>query len=228
MNDSDASDRRNFVVLLGGEISDVTTIGVLPNDARVIAADSGLHLANALGLEVEAVVGDMDSVDTTALAAVEALGTNVLRFLPDKDASDAELALSHAASLGASHITVVAGRSNRLDHELGNFAVLFLEELRNCEVELRLAGARVFRLDAHDGQASSLCLDCLPGDVVGLLPFGGNTHGVTVSGLHWALSNESLAVNSSRGISNRAVEHEVFVSIESGRLLITVTKGAQT
>ena len=224
MDESDASDQRHFVVLLGGEIRDVTAVGEIPRDATVIAADSGLHLAEPLGLQVAAVVGDMDSVDPVALAAVEALGTQILRYSADKDASDAELALGHAATLGATHIVVIAGRSNRLDHELGNFAVLFLDALRRCHVELRVAGARVFRLDAHDGEGSSLRIDCTSGDVVGLLPFGGDARGVTTSGLHWTLSEETLAVNSSRGISNRAVRDDVTVALGSGRLLVTVTK----
>ncbi len=228
MNFDDASEKKHFVVLLGGEIHDITSIGAMPQDATVIAADSGLHLAEPLGLSVSTVVGDMDSVDATALAAVEALGTQILRFSPDKDASDAELALSHAASLGATHLTVVTGRSDRLDHELGNFAVLFLHELRRCEVELRVAGARVFPLDAHDGTGSSLRIRCAVGDIVGVLPFGGDAHGVTTTGLHWALSNETLAVNSSRGISNRAVDDEVHVRVKSGRLLVTVTKGPRS
>ncbi|MEY4400976.1 MAG: hypothetical protein RL072_841 [Actinomycetota bacterium] len=226
MDESDASNQRHFVVLLGGEIRDVTAVGEIPRDSTVIAADSGLHLAEPLGLQVAAVVGDMDSVDPVALAAVEALGTQILRYSSDKDASDAELALGHAATLGATQIVVIAGRSDRLDHELGNFAVLFLEALRGCRVELRVAGARVFPLDAHDGERSSLRIDCTSGDVVGVLPFGGDAHGVTTSGLHWALSEETLAVNSSRGISNRAVRDEVTVTLSSGRLLVTVTKAS--
>jgi thiamine pyrophosphokinase len=225
MDDSDAHERRNFVVLLGGEINNIASIGAVPRDATVVAADSGLHLAELLGLSVSTVVGDMDSVDATALAAVEALGTQVLRYSADKDASDAELALSYAASLGATYITVVAGRSSRLDHELGNFAVLFLDELHSCRVELRVAGAKVFPLDARNG-VSSLQINCANNDIVGVLPFGGDAHGVTTSGLRWALSNEMLAVNSSRGISNRATGGDVHIEVKSGRLLVTVTDGS--
>ena len=96
MNVDDASEKKHFVVLLGGDIHDITSIGAMPQNATVIAADSGLHLAEPLGLSVSTVVGDMDSVDATALAAVEALGTQVLRFSPDKDASDAELEIGRA------------------------------------------------------------------------------------------------------------------------------------
>ena len=223
---NDDTNERPFVVLLGGEIADLAELGAVRRDATVVAADSGLHLAAPLGLNVATVVGDMDSVNPTALAAVEALGTEVLRFSPDKDASDAELALRHAAALGATSLVVIAGRSNRLDHELGNLAVLFLPELRRIHVELRVAGARVFRIDAHEQPDTRLQFSCKTGDIVGLMPFGGDAHGVTTSGLQWALSNDTLAVNSSRGISNRATCDDVVVTLQRGRLLVTVTDGA--
>ena len=44
MNFDDASEKRHFIVLLGGEIHDITPIGAMPQNATVIAADSGLHL----------------------------------------------------------------------------------------------------------------------------------------------------------------------------------------
>jgi thiamine pyrophosphokinase len=84
----------------------------------------------------------------------------------------------------------------------------------------------VFRLDAAEQPDAELQLSCKVGDIVGLLPFGGDAHGVTTSGLQWALSNETLAVNSSRGISNRATREEVVVSLQRGRLLVTMTDGA--
>ena len=222
---SESTRENQFIVLLGGEVTDLSAVGPLSPEATVIAADSGLHLAAPLGLVVAAVVGDMDSVNPTALAAVEALGTRVIRMSPNKDASDAELALHHALSLGATRITIIAGRSNRLDHELANFAVLFLPALRNRRVEIRVAGSRAFALDATERPVNTN-IECAVGDIIGLLPFGGDANGVTTSGLQWSLTDEDLKVNASRGISNRATRNDVVVSLQRGRLLVTLTKVA--
>ena len=77
---SESTRDNQFIVLLGGEVTDLSAVGPLSPEATVIAADSGLHLAAPLGLVVAAVVGDMDSVNPTALAAVEALGTRVIQI----------------------------------------------------------------------------------------------------------------------------------------------------
>jgi thiamine pyrophosphokinase len=191
---------------------------VLPTNTLVVAADSGTEIARHLGLDVHAVVGDMDSITPTALAALAALGTDIVRHPVDKNESDAELALRYAIERGAQRIVLVSGGGGRLDHQLALFAVMFIDDLREAHVEARLAGSRAYAV--RDG--GSVTLRCNPGDVIGLLPFGGDAHGITTSSLQWPLSNESLYVAASRGISNRAISDEVTIAVASGRLIVTV------
>jgi thiamine pyrophosphokinase len=206
------------VVLLGGNTANVRSLGVLPTNTLVVAADSGTEIARHLGLDVHAVVGDMDSITPTALAALAALGTDIVRHPVDKNESDAELALRYAIERGAQRIVLVSGGGGRLDHQLALFAVMFIDDLREAHVEARLAGSRAYAV--RDGGA--VTLQCNPGDVIGLLPFGGDAHGITTSSLQWPLSNESLYVAASRGISNRAISDEVTIAVASGRLIVTV------
>ena len=206
------------VVLLGGNGADVRSLGVLPTNTLVVAADSGTDIARRLGLDVHAVVGDMDSIEPTALAALAALGTEIVRHPEDKNESDAELALRYAIERGARRIMLVGGGGGRLDHQLALFAVMFIDDLRGLHVEARLAGSRAYAV--RDGGA--VTLQCNPGDVIGLLPFGGDTHGITTNGLQWSLSNESLHVAATRGISNRAISDEVTIAVAKGRLIVTV------
>ena len=73
----------------------------MPKHDYVIAADSGLHSAIDLGLRVNLVIGDMDSVDPAVLVAAEANGVTVQRMPRDKDATDTELALLAAVAHGS-------------------------------------------------------------------------------------------------------------------------------
>ncbi|MDH3307608.1 MAG: hypothetical protein OEO77_08850, partial [Acidimicrobiia bacterium] len=56
------------IVLAGGEAMHLDVIEDLPDDAFVIAADSGLDQARRLGIAVDLIIGDLDSVSTRALA----------------------------------------------------------------------------------------------------------------------------------------------------------------
>src|SRR5262245_7771279 len=96
----------------------------LPGGADVIAADSGLGGAHGLGVRVDLLVGDLDSVDAAAVEAAEADGTTVQRHPPEKDATDLELAIDAAVARGARRVTVVDGGGERLDHLLGNLLLL--------------------------------------------------------------------------------------------------------
>ena len=206
------------IVLLGGGVVDATTVGELPARAVVIAADSGVEQAAALGLAVDVVVGDMDSLDAKVLAMLESRGTHIERHPADKNETDAELALQLAARRGASRIIVVGNGAGRLDHQLALFAVLFIDDLRTVQVEARLGAARAIPVRAGE----TVEVSCAPGSVVGLIPFGGDAHGVTTHGLQWALQAGSLAAAASRGVSNRATDSAFSVSVTRGRLIVTV------
>ena len=91
----------DIIVVSGGLAPDRSEIGPLPAGAFVIAADSGLEHAAALGLAVDVLVGDLDSVSTSALEAAEEAGVRVERHPVDKEATDLELALDYALALGA-------------------------------------------------------------------------------------------------------------------------------
>lgn len=206
------------IVLLGGAGNHAGNFGELPTDARIIAADSGVELADVLGLHVDTVIGDLDSINPTSLAALSALDVEIVAHSPDKDATDAELALLHAVRLGAERLLVLGTGGGRLDHQLSIFSLMFLDALRQVRVELRVGGSRAHPI--RDG--GDLVVRCGVGSIVGLIPFGGDVHGVSTQGLRWSLDDGSLAVTASRGVSNRAVADEIRVSVRSGRLIVTI------
>src|ERR1700751_66999 len=108
------------IVLAGGDPVGAHLRSRLPDNALVVAADSGVHLAAILGLRVDIIVGDFDSADANVVADAVARGATAERHPADKDATDLELALLTACREGARRIVVVGGAGGRLDHFLGN------------------------------------------------------------------------------------------------------------
>src|SRR5437867_727455 len=97
----------SVVVFAGGDPVDPRLRSAVPADATVVAADAGLHHAQALGVAVDIVVGDLDSVDPERLAAAVAQGARVERHPAAKDFTDLELAFQVADRLGARDLLVV-------------------------------------------------------------------------------------------------------------------------
>ena len=87
-----------FILLSNGELEQPAflkhRLGNL-SDATVIAVDGGFRHARELGLKVDVLVGDMDSVDDQNKNLAAEQGVTTLRFPEAKDETYLELALQH-------------------------------------------------------------------------------------------------------------------------------------
>jgi thiamine pyrophosphokinase len=210
------SEGKTAIVVLGGNPPTRAIKPHIPAHQLVIAADSGLHGAIDLGLRVNVVIGDMDSVDKAVLAAVEANGTTVTQLPRDKDSTDAELALLKAVEMGANKIVLITKGGGRLDHELGVFAVLQNPSLRHCTIEALWDNSILHLIHGP----ASVTITGNVGSNVGLIAAGGTASGISTAGLKWALTNESLTPHSSRGISNQLIEETATISVQTGSLFV--------
>ena len=204
------------VVVIGGLPIDKSVAKYLPRYDYVIAADSGLHSAIDLGLRVNLVIGDMDSVDPAVLVAAEINGVTIQRMPRDKDATDTELALLAAVAHGSRQIVLVTGGGGRLDHQLGVLSAMQHKALEDCEVSALWDTARMQLL-----RGPGLCtIHGKVGDVVGLIAQHGDAIGVTTDGLKWSLNEGTLEAHSSRGVSNELVTATATISLAHGQLFV--------
>lgn len=204
------------IVVLGGIPPARSLAQYIPPHDIVIAADSGLHGAINLGLRVNVVIGDMDSVDRALLAAVEAHGTTISTFPHDKDSTDAELALFRALDMGADRIVIITKGGGRLDHELGVFAIMQNPQLRSCSIQALWDDAILHLLHGP----GSITITGKKGSIIGLIAVGGDASGITTHGLKWPLSGESLSPYSSRGVSNEMLSESATISLDHGSIFI--------
>lgn len=193
----------------------------------VVAADGGAAGAAALGLAIDLLVGDMDSLAPERLAALAAAGVAIERASTEKDESDTELAILAALRRGATDLTVVGAFGGaRLDHLLANVALLAHPSLAGREIRLLDGRTRVGLLAAPgpDGSPVSRRLPGRVGDLVSLIPFGAEAAGVTTGGLRYPLAGGTLAAGPARGLSNRRAAPVATVELERGRLLVVETR----
>jgi thiamine pyrophosphokinase len=182
--------------------------------ALVIAADSGVEHALALGFRVDLVVGDLDSADPVAVETAAAAGAAIERHPTDKDATDLELALAAVTRVGGGKdVVVVGGTGGRLDHFLANALVLASPRFAELRIRARMGTADI----AVIRDAAELRGD--PGDLCSLLPLGGPATGIRTDGLRFPLAHETLLPGSTRGVSNELLEPIARVSLDEGVLL---------
>jgi thiamine pyrophosphokinase len=201
------------LVFAGGDPVDAAVAARLPDAGLIVAADSGVEHALALGRDVDLVVGDFDSADPAAVDAAVFGGAEVRRYPAEKDQSDLELAVRAARDSGATQVIVVGGCGGRLDHLLANALLLASAAFDDIDVEALLDDSHitVIRRDAH--------LTGAPGDVCSLLAAGGPARGIRTTGLRYPLNHEDLLPGSTRGLSNELSQLVATISLEQGTLL---------
>ena len=197
---------------------------------RSVAADSGIELADVLGVgappgpgsaggpPLAAVLGDMDSVDPARLDRAEREGIPVERFPSDKDATDLELALDDAVAHASpgDRLVVVGTTSGRFDHVLATLLVLASPAYDDVDREAWLGGEVVHVV------RGARSLELGEGTTFSVLPLHGDAHGVTARGVRWELHGEVLAAGTSRGVSNVAARAVVDIEVARGTVLVVV------
>ena len=201
------------IILAGGAMHAVPPAD--PGDAIVIAADSGYDHALALGLTVDVLVGDMDSISAEGLEHATTHDVTIERHDTFKDETDLELALAVSLRLGATTVAIHGGEDGRIAHLLG--------------IALGLTHARIDDLDVAWHTRTGVIRVATPsrtvevsgivGDIVSLVP-SGNVAGVTTEGLRWHLADDALEAGSTRGLSNEMTARRASVSVLAGRLLV--------
>lgn len=204
------------LVLAGGDPPDRSLLEGVKDADLVIAADSGVRIARTHGLSINLVVGDMDSMSTGDAAWAMAEGAEMIEVPEDKDYTDLELALERAGAAEVQRIVVVGIEGGRIDHELGNWAILCAP--RSQMVEVVAAGGMVSVL--HGDLINKIELVGEPGQVVSILARNGEAAGVTTTGLRWPLEDATLSPTSSLGVSNEFTDAEATIVVKSGTVMV--------
>jgi thiamine pyrophosphokinase len=210
--------RSAIIVCAGGPVR--RPLPPFPGDALVIAADGGSLEADRLGLRIDRLIGDLDSIPPEVLARLEDQGVPVERHPPDKDASDLELALELALREGVEEALVVGGDAGRFDHTVGAGLLLASERWTAMTIDAVFGAALVHVVrDERRLQGS-------PGELVSLFALGGPVSGVTTTGLRWELDDDVLRPGSTWGLSNEFVEPIAAVRVRDG-VVLAIRPGAE-
>jgi thiamine pyrophosphokinase len=186
---------------------------IRPGDV-IYAADGGTRHALALGLSPSVVIGDLDSLASEDRQLLEARAVEIQRYPREKDQTDLELVLDYALQSRQHEILVMGGLGGRLDQTLANISLL--SNSRYSSINLRMDDGVEEAFFIRDRSEIS----GKPGDIVSLIPWGGDVTGISTQGLRWALDNSTLLPGSTRGISNELLGEMASVAVGAGLLLV--------
>ena len=206
-------------IFIGGEVDKSALETTIPENALVIAADSGYDNAKVLGYaeRCDFIVGDFDSTKEKAFCS----RAKIVRVPAEKDETDTQLAINIAIENGADEIYIIGGLSGRLDHTLSN--LYLVEALTNCGIYACICDGK--NRVRYLNERSSLLVPKDEYKYFGLLPSEKEAKGVTIKGAKYPLENAKLTKNDpSFAISNEVAENFAMVSIKKGGLFVIESK----
>ncbi len=200
-------------IFCNGQLSNPTRVKQIAMECDLlIAADGGAKHFVDIGLIPQVIIGDMDSVNDDMWKNNR--GIEHIRYPEAKDKSDAELAVEYALEHGCKQVILVAATGGRLDHTLGNVALI---------------ASHPGQVAFFDGTSTLIAVDksekCTlhgqVGTVVSLIPYGLDPFTVRTNGLKYALRDECLN-SATHGLSNELSQTETCVCVSNGVLLVYI------
>ena len=186
---------------------------------HIVATDGALDRAVECDIEVNTLIGDLDSLADPTRLEDRFPDMEILRYPEDKDWTDLELAIDWALEQSPASIAVFGATGGRIDHTMANLALLEKGLHSGIPIELFLGNESVRliqgNLAIHDAQI---------GDRVSLLPISLFAT-ISTQGLKFPLASEKLFRGKGRGISNVVESTPVSVSVESGVLAVVHATG---
>ncbi len=205
---------KNAIIFLHGNLSDTSSIrNFLSEDSLILCADGGAEHARKIGLVPDVVIGDFDSISQSDRVLLEEKEVTCISYPREKDYTDAELAVRYAVDQGADEIIITGLLGDRIDHMTAN--MFFLAEL---------SGEKHIRIIEKDQDISFVDrvieIAGKKGDEISLIPIKSDCRGITTEGLYYPLSDASLPLGSTRGISNVMLSHKAKVTVTQGVLMV--------
>lgn len=186
----------------------------------IIASDKGLEILDKYNITPNYIIGDFDSIDKNILSKYINNKEIVIRELnPEKDYTDTHMAIKLAIELNSTDVTILGAIGTRIDHTIANIHTLkeALERGIECRIvnnrnEIQLINKKtVLEMDKEYKYIS-------------LIPLTTKVEEITLRGFKYPLSNATLEVGHSIGVSNEQYDKIAEIDLKSGILIMIKSK----
>lgn len=214
---------KKIVIISGGELEKEFVFSVLEKmmPDYVIGVDKGMEFLYHHDIMPDYIVGDFDSVDEK-VADYYRNETNVpiREFHPVKDASDTEIAIQLALTLGCEKMVILGATGGRIDHLWANVQSLTVPYHAGIDARI-LDRQNSIRLI---GRETVLKRSEAYGPYFSVFPLGQEVYGFNITGAKYPLKNHRLTPYDSLCVSNQFQEDEVVISFLSGFVILMETR----
>ncbi len=209
---------KKIVIVSGGKLENEFVREILgePGTGCVIGVDKGMEFLFECGIVPSYLVGDFDSGNQEILEYYREQKVPIRTYNPVKDASDTEIAIRLALTLGCSELIILGATGGRIDHLWANVQCLSIPFRAGVDAKILDARNRI-RLIGGD---TVLKKADAYGPYFSLFPLGENVRGLTITGAAYPLKGHELSAYDSLCVSNQFASDEVKITFRSGTVIL--------
>lgn len=207
------------IIISGGKAPSLELLSTYLKDKYlIIASDSGANVTLQYNIKPNLIVGDLDSISKEAYNYYKSINLNFVKFNPEKDFTDTELAIEEAIKLGTDEVLLFGCTGTRIDHMLANLGLVVDYYEKGIKIKLIDDNNEIFCT------RKPISLKGNKGEFFSLQAFRENVHKLTIKNAKYELLKHNLKAGSPLTVSNEFLDKEVFIDFKSGILLVILSK----
>lgn len=227
------------IIFTGGTINKDIVTRVIENykEADIIGIDGGCAIVDQMGLPLDLMIGDFDSLDETVFNHIKKYAKKCIRLNPIKDQTDTHAAYEYLVEKNYDSVVVLGSSGTRFDHTLANVfvAMKYAHQLDITCIDTHnktifISGSCLVegnKVSPEFNELSNTTRVMNIGDIseykyISIVPLE-KTYILRTEGLKYPLSDYELDPYDTFSISNES-EGEIKIYITYGKALIIASK----
>lgn len=190
-------------------------------DPCIIGVDKGVEFLYRHNIKPSYIVGDFDSLSHEIVDYYKnETHVSVREFNPVKDASDTEIAVRLAITLGCHEMVILGATGSRVDHLWANIQTLTIPFKAGVDAVILDPQNRIRLI----GGETHLKKEEAFGDYFSVFPLGEVVYGFNIRGAKYPLTEHTLTPYDSLCVSNQIEGDEVVIDFVSGIVILMETR----
>lgn len=207
---------RCLIVSGGNKPKDDLFLEEIKKADYLIAADKGLETFIKNNIKPDLVVGDFDSVEESFKEKLKDF--KVLRFNPEKDLTDSEIAFLEALKKNPKELILLGVTGTRLDHTLANIGLLKKALENNIKAYIIDNNNKMFVVDKPS------ILKGEPKQTISFHAYSSEVNNFSIRKAKYNLENYTLKLWEGRAVSNEFLNEDIEISFSKGEVLVVYAR----
>lgn len=216
---------KSVVIISGGTLDTAFTKAVLEKeDCYIVGVDKGIGFLYEEHITPDYIVGDFDSIDPEIVRYYkEETNIPIREFNPVKDATDTEIALRLAMSIGGKEILILGATGRRLDHLWANVQILMIAYRAGVRATILDPYNKIYLIDGETHLKKSE----IYGQYFSIFPLGESVLGLDITGAKYPLKDHALTAYDSLCVSNQIAGEEAVITFPMGIVILMETRDSK-